>query len=410
MLLRWPVLLLLMPLLAACERPVQVSASGFGAFEPALTVVDEGLAVAWYDNRHGTDDIYLRLLDADLRPLTGELRITNSVDSSYEVALAPLGGDLAVAWYDKNVAGELVVQLGRWNRQGAAVWQTALSAPDRNGRVPALERVGDLLFAAWIEEDRAAAGMTVAADTAAAAIYGAWLDSAGNYRVPPFLITTASRSTWNLNTAALPDGRVALVFDAAYETAASELYLAVIDGVDQGAARSGETEAAAVTLVRLGTDDGAESKYPDIAIHGNIAALTWFDSRDGNNEVYLTVAELQSLAGITAGTSEQVGRRITQTAGDSVGAYLAWNGDKLGLAWNDDDSGRHQIYFQSFDTTGQPLQPVRQLTSTRAASRIPAIVPHAAGFALAWNEIEAAGGHDDGQGQARSEIMLGLAD
>src|SRR5690606_25038444 len=129
--LRWPVLLLLL-LTLGCERAVPVSASGFGAFEPAATVLGDSLAVAWYDDRHGSAEIYLRLLDSDLQPLTRELRLSTSSAQSYEVALAELDGALAVAWYDKNPAGDLLVQLGRWTAQGQPLWQQTLSSPSRN--------------------------------------------------------------------------------------------------------------------------------------------------------------------------------------------------------------------------------------------------------------------------------------
>jgi hypothetical protein len=98
---------------------------------------------------------------------------------------------------------------------------------------------------------------------------------------------------------------------------------------------------------------------------------------------------------------ELEGRRITTTSGHSVGAYLAWNGERLGLAWCDDSDGQHEIYFQTLDTAGQAQRAARRVTHTAASSWVPAIKPWKDGFALVWNEYEFPAGEahqrDDGR-------------
>src|SRR5690606_30547671 len=93
-------------------------------------------------------------------------------------------------------------------------------------------------------------------------------------------------------------------------------------------------------LARISTDDGFASKYPDLALGEHGAALTWFDERDGNREIYLTVGALEALRG----GAEARAQRITTTPGRSIGAYLDWNGSRIGLAWSDDSSGSYEIY------------------------------------------------------------------
>jgi len=88
-------------LLSACEPPVQVSHSGFGAFEADVAVHAEEVAVAWYDDSHGNAEIQLRLFDAALRPLTAEWRLTDEQQPSYEPDVEFLDAGLAVAWYDR---------------------------------------------------------------------------------------------------------------------------------------------------------------------------------------------------------------------------------------------------------------------------------------------------------------------
>ena len=85
---------------------------------------------------------------------------------------------------------------------------------------------------------------------------------------------------------------------------------------------------------------------------------------------------------------EQRAQRVTTTPGSSVGAYLAVNGDRIGLAWCDDSSGNYEVFFQSFDAAGEPLAPPRQLSDTSTNSMIPAIKPWRDGFAMVWDEVE----------------------
>src|SRR5690606_34395822 len=131
--------------------------------------------------------------------------------------------------------------------------------------------------------------------------------------------------TWNLNAAIREDGQIALVYDAAFETRASELYLAKI-------------HYNRSWLIRVSADDGHATKYPDIALRGDLAALTWFDDRHGNNEVHLRYFDILAVTQYDPPPvlDDASALRVTHSSGDSIGAYLTWNGDRLGLAWNND--------------------------------------------------------------------------
>ena len=74
------------------------------------------------------------------------------------------------------------------------------------------------------------------------------------------------------------------------------------------------------------------------------------------------------------------------TPGESIGAYLKWNRDRLGLAWSDKMSGQHEIYFESFDPNGVSQGAARRVTETQTWSLVPAIQARHDGFALAWTE------------------------
>lgn len=361
----------------ACNAPKQVSDSGFGAYEVSLAPREDGLAIAWYDTRDGNAEVYVRMLDSDNGIKGGELRMTYTAAQSYEVDLATLGDDLAIAWYEEAVDSKLSAQLGLFGRGGKTLWQRPLGARD-NTRNPVVRSFGGALFCAWIEAD------TTGAET----IRAGWWNADGTVRDPPIVLGTAGATTWNLNAAIGADGAAYVVYDATTTAAPEELFVA---RVANGSSR----------VTQLTPADGFASRYPDLALADDRAALAWYDERDGNREVYLAVGTTADLDGGIFAHAQ----RVTKTAGESVGAYLAWNDDRLGLTWSDNTAGDYEVYFEPFDALGHSAAPVRRVTTTQPESLIPAIRPWHDGFAIAWSEVKFGknGAHSD---DTRSEVLV----
>jgi hypothetical protein len=199
----------------------------------------------------------------------------------------------------------------------------------------------------------------------------------GQEHRPRARLGPASKNTWNLNASLDRSGTAWVAFDAVASTRSNELFLAQVDAA--GGAR----------VERLTRDDGHPSKYPDVAIDGESrTALAWYDERDGTEEVYLLVTDRAGLTGEIDGRA----RRVTTTPGHSIGAYLAWNAGRVGLAWSDKDALQHEVYFQSFDASGMAMGATRRLTRNDTWSLVPAIRPWRDGFAMAWNEYAPATG------------------
>jgi hypothetical protein len=354
--------------------PHQVSHSQVGAFEAALTAVPGGAIAAWYDTRDGNGEIYIRHLDSGGNPDGPERRLTTDSEESYEPSIAVAGDAVAVAWYDKAGDGSLTARLGLWSQDGTRRWVRTLAPRSRNPVVCATERE---IVVSWIQQD---------VQDNESVWLGTW-DLQGAPGAPPRPLGPAHKTTWNVNAAVDDGGRVWVAFDAVAATQASELFLARAD-------------ERAVSLVQLTPDDGRESKYPDIAMRDGRIAVTWFDAKDGNTEVYLVTGTADEFGGAI----DRKAVRVTETAGNSIGAYLTWNGDRLGLAWSDDTLGQHEVYFQPFDAGGRALAAATRLTSNSMSSLIPAIEPWSRGFALAWNEfVPGSSGHD-----GKSEIAFAI--
>src|SRR6185295_10955663 len=137
-----------------------------------------------------------------------------------------------------------------------------------------------------------------------------------NEEPTPMRLGPASTRTWNLNATASDFRTAVVVYDAASGTKAEELFLADVTPFGN-------------QLRQLTVDDGAASKYPDLS-GTTLQALTWFDKRDGNEEVYLMIGNRLA---IRQRTITPV--RVTSTAGSSIGASLTWGGgagnERLGL-------------------------------------------------------------------------------
>lgn len=366
--------------LVSCSQSstvTQVSHSGVGAYETALAIDKAGFAVAWYDTRDGNPEIYMRLLDENGKPSSPERRITETPDMSYEASLERIGENFAIAWYEQASDGKQTAMLGVWDRDGGRKWLQAIAPGSRN---PVITTDGQLIIAAWIQAEPDAATEWV--------WVGTWEPDGRESRTRA-RIAQASKTTWNLNLAVDRSGTW-VVFDAVASTRASELFL-------------GRLDAAGAHLERLTRDDGAESKYPDLKIsdEGRVA-LTWYDMRDGNDEVYLFVGGQSDLHGEIDDRS----RRITTTAGESIGAYVAWNGEEVGLAWSDKTPGVHNVFFRRFDSSGMPLGREEQVTSSSAWSLVPAIRPWRTGFALAWTEYQPTSSQiHEGTGEAAFTVV-----
>jgi hypothetical protein len=258
--------------------------------------------------------------------------------------------------------------LARIDFGGHIQWRRQLNAELGEARNPVVRVSGREIRIAWIE----------AATSAPPTVWVAQFAEDGLPLEPFRRAGAASSNTWNLNAATDAAGKFYVVYDARLGTRANELSLLVID--DRG-----------IKAVTLSSNDGFASVYPDIAFGaGGQAALTWFDDRDGNDEIYLAVLPV---ADLVEGKALRE-KRLTFTPGHSLGAYLAWNNDALRLVWCDDDPGQLELFTQGFDAAGQDVGDIERLTTTPSQSSIPSISPWKNGFLVAWNEYRAAGGAD----------------
>lgn len=357
--------------LSACVVPAQLSPGDGRAYEVSLAYIGGRPAVAWYGGTLQHEAIFLRHANEAGRPRGPILQLTDATRDAYEPSLQQVGGDALVAWYeqvgDRRSGGvqQQIVLLARFDAQGKPRWRRQLSAEDAKSRIPVVRAQGDIIHVAWVEQRTDAVSV----------IRVASLDATGQWLHKPRDAAPVGSNTWNLNAMIGDDGTLHVLYDAQTGTAAKELHWLRVRG-DR------------IEEQRISADDGNESAYPDIALHGSRVAVTWFDSRDGNEEVYLRCASLDAYGAPPPNLRLDDGAavRVSHTPGSSIGAYLIWHGDTIELAWSDVNGEQRTLYVQSFDRHCQAKGAPQELAGARGAAGIPSLASSPTGFAVAWDE------------------------
>jgi hypothetical protein len=374
----WLIVTLSACLLAGCARQSRPETPEMHAYELSLAVSQSRAFAAWHGGFGGESSIYLQEVGGEGRLTDSPFRISDDGRLAYEPDAILAGNGIVVAWYEKDArTGHLSARLAQVTPQGRREWLTSFGDPRRQARNPVVRQVGDHLEAAWIEQAADDDGAN------AAAVWHQRFSLAGKPIGPARQIGQANRDTWNLNACASGDSLL-VVYDAALSTKAHELQMLVV-------------AAEGVRYVELSEDDGFASLYPDLQLNpAGQAALTWFDEKDGNQEVYLAAEPLATLESGRIATP----LRVSHSKEDSIGAYLAWNGSTIGLAWSDVAGGRRDILVQTFTADGKPSGPLRAFPPGKGEASIPAIRARGAGFLVAWNDYLAQGGVGHGHSAA----------
>lgn len=357
-------------LLAACAAPARLDSSKGQAYELSLAYVGGRPAVAWYGGGTPHQALFMRYASNAGRPASGVLQLTDGARDAYEPSLQDIDGDALVAWYEQAVepgarTKRQFALLARFDAQGRRRWQQQLSSDETNGRIPVVRVRDEVIHVAWIEQR----------DDGDAILRVASLDASGQWLQRPRDAARGDGNTWNLNAAVGADGSFHVLYDSGQGGMARELHwLHVHDGqIDER---------------RVSTDDGKESVYPDIALDGARAAITWFDARHGHTEIYLRCVRLDAAGAPPADLrlDDRAARRVTHNPGDSVGAYVTWHDGNIELAWTEISGDRRRLMLQRFDGDCRPTAATRQIGGRQGAAGIASLASSTAGFALAWDE------------------------
>lgn len=127
------------------------------------------------------------------------------------------------------------------------------------------------------------------------------------------------------------------------------------------------------------TSNAAYSYLPTIGACGRSVHVSWFDDRDGDWEIYY---KRSTDAGATWGNDT----RLTDSPGESYRSSIAVAGLNIHLVWYDQRDGNQEIYYKHSTDNGATWGPDTALTSDPAASFYPSVAVWGDKVHVVWTD------------------------
>ncbi len=150
--------------------------------------------------------------------------------------------------------------------------------------------------------------------------------------------------------------------------------------------RDGDSEIYFARITTAGTRMGLDvrvtsatghSLSPSMVWTGSEYGLSWYDTRDGNYEVYFTRLAPE-------GTKVGPDVRVTSDGGESLKPDLAWSGSEYGVSWHDNRDGNREVYFARLSPTGLEAGSDTRITNDDAPSYDTALAWSGTEYAVTW--------------------------
>ena len=331
---------------------------------PRMVAGGGGYMLAWADTRTGDAEIYLRRLGVDGAPAAGLQQVSALRGSHFQPSLVAAGDGYGVAWHGTG-EGLAIVYLARTDADGA-VQGEALDVSGGVANAAHAEVVwnGQEYAVAWTDSRHGDSE-----------VYLRRIDAAG---AP---IGAATRVTDVAGAASVPS-LVHLGPGGGYAVAYTEQADGVFNGWFQRVGADGLPVGAA-QRISTGPDN---ANGPRLVRDGDRYAVSWYDTRDDNTEIYLARVDANG-----ARIGDNV--RVTDDAHPSVLPSLVRTDTGFGVAWQDRRAGNQEIWFRHTDAQARPIgQPVR-LSFDPDSSFGPTLAVSGADFAVAWYDTR----HGEGE-------------
>jgi len=131
---------------------------------------------------------------------------------------------------------------------------------------------------------------------------------------------------------------------------------------------------------KLTTKALGNSDNPSIAVSGNTVHVVWYDNRDGNPEIYY---KRSTDGGNTWGADT----RLTNAAGNSYTPSIAVSGDTVHVVWHDNRDGNEEIYYRRSIDGGTTWGPDTRLTNTGVDAALASIAVFGNNVHVVWQDL-----------------------
>jgi hypothetical protein len=345
----------------SCDDPQKWSSDERITFDPGVsgetTLAWNGteFGLVWKDDKSGVDQLYFARIDADGNMIGSEIRITYQANYSRGARIIWTGSEYGLSWRDTR-DGNNEIYFTRLDASGSKIGgDIRVTSNSAQSYTPSLVWAGSKYGIAWMDDRDGNWEM-----------YFTRLDASGSKIGSDIRISYALENSWTGSLAWNGDG-----YGLAYQ--------------DE---RDGNMEFYFSRLDSLGNRIGSEirvTSHPDKARGPRVVwadgeyGLTWYDNRDGNNEIYF--ARLDS-----SGTKIGSDVRVTYHSSITSEPHIAWNGTEYTLAYLDNQNGNFEIYIQRMDSSGSKVGSDVRITNATGASEYPYVVWTGVGYGISWQD------------------------
>lgn len=127
------------------------------------------------------------------------------------------------------------------------------------------------------------------------------------------------------------------------------------------------------------TNNASQSGRPTIAVNGSIIHIIWHDTRDGNNEIYYKRS-------LDAGVSWGSDFRLTNNSAMSLSPSIVSIGQLVHIVWFDDRDGNFEIYYKRSTNAGIDWGNDIRLTNDPATSLNSSIAAFGTKIHIVWDD------------------------
>lgn len=127
------------------------------------------------------------------------------------------------------------------------------------------------------------------------------------------------------------------------------------------------------------TNNSGESWHPSVSVSGNIVQIVWHDDTPGNNEIFYKRS-------VDGGNTWSADVRLSNTAGSSNMPGIAVSGSVVHVCWYDSTAGNWEIYYKRSTDGGTNWGSDTRLTNNTANSMYPTIAVSGTIVHVAWTD------------------------
>ncbi len=320
--------------------------------------------LAWRDEQDGNPEIYYKRSPDGGVSWGPAIRLTNALGRSENPSIAVSGTMVVVAWWDERTGAHQI-----WYKQSydsGITWQPDAQVTFSPG--------GGAHCSLAVWENARHIVYVDGRDGNAEVYYTHSLNAGATWSAPvrlsalPHNSYTPTIAVWKLN-----------VYVAWTDTRHFGQNLSLEEEYFRRSTDGGASFDPEQRLTIDPPQSPANSWAPSLAARGQYVWISWFDSRDGNFEIY-------TKRSLDAGASWSADTRLTTTSGQSLRPVIAQRDSQLFITYWDNTGFDDEVYFLQSNDLGASWSAPERLSFSDVVARLPSVAAAASGVHIAWTD------------------------